>query len=185
MVRLGMLPHKAFVDRDDEVSAKVLDSMHQAGDDATPNTLYINTSLPTRNDVMGNNENNSQLTQLLCTFNISENVEYVCCHDCMVRHDEADIMLPSYMLHAIVTLGTNHSVRIDGDDVQVDQLLLFQRLITVDQTSDELESAFKHELCSYPPALFDLSLLLREIDQTLNHDCCLSNNCSRSGHVAA
>ena len=37
-VRLGMLPYKAFVifDRDDEVSAKVLESMHRAGDDATP-----------------------------------------------------------------------------------------------------------------------------------------------------
>ena len=62
----------------------------------------------------------------------------------------------------VVTLGTNNSVRIDGDDGQVDPLLLFQRLITVVQTSDELESAFKHELCSYPPALFDSSLLLRE-----------------------
>ena len=62
----------------------------------------------------------------------------------------------------VVTLGTNNSVRIDGDDVQVDPLLLFQRLITVAQTSDELESAFKYELCSHPPALFDSSILLRE-----------------------
>ena len=35
-------------------------------------------------------------------------------------------------------------------------------MIIVAQISDELESAFKHELCSYPPALFDSSLLLRE-----------------------
>ena len=62
----------------------------------------------------------------------------------------------------VVTLGTNNSVRIDWDDVQVDSLLLFQRLINVAQTSDELESAFKHELCSHPPALFYSSLLLRE-----------------------
>ena len=55
-----------------------------------------------------------------------------------------------------------NSVRFDGDDVQVDPPLLVQRLITVAQTSDELESAFKHELCSYQPALFDSSLLLRE-----------------------
>ena len=62
----------------------------------------------------------------------------------------------------VVTLGTQNSVRIDGDDVQGDPLLLFQRLITVAQTSDELESAFKHEQCSYTPSLFDSSLLLRE-----------------------
>ena len=80
----------------------------------------------------------------------------------MIRHDEVDIMLPSYMLHAVFILGTKNSVRNDGDDVQVDPLLLFQRLITVTHTSDELESAFKHELCSYPPALFGSSLLLRE-----------------------
>ncbi len=59
-------------------------------------------------------------------------------------------------------LVQRNNVSIDKDDVQVDPLLLFQRLITVAQTSDELESAFRRELCSYPPALFDSSLLLRE-----------------------
>ncbi len=53
------------------------------------------------NDVMGNNENNSQLIQLLCTFNISEKVELVCCQDFMVRHDKADIMLTNHILHAV------------------------------------------------------------------------------------
>ena len=33
------------------------------------------------------------------------------------------------------------------------------------QSSDDLELAFKHELCSYPPALFDSSLLLHEADK--------------------
>ncbi len=70
----------------------------------------INTSLPIRNDVMGNNENNSQLIQLLCTFNIREKVELVCCQDCMVRHDKGDIMLTNHILHA-VREGT-HRVRI-------------------------------------------------------------------------
>ena len=36
---------------------------------------------------------------------------------------------------------------------------------SVMQSSDDLESAFKHELCSYPSALFDSSLLLREADK--------------------
>ena len=62
----------------------------------------------------------------------------------------------------VVTLGTKSSIKIDGEEVQVDPQLLFQRLIIVAQTSYELESAFKHELCSYAPALFDSSLLLRE-----------------------
>ena len=42
------------------------------------------------------------------------------------------------------------SVKIDGDRIQIDPLLLFQRLTTVMQSSDDLESAFEHELCSYP-----------------------------------
>ena len=50
-----------------------------------------------------------------------------------------------------------------GEDVQIDPQLLFQRLITVVQSSSELKAYFlKYELCSYPPALFDSSLLLRE-----------------------
>jgi len=57
------------------------------------------------------------------------------------------------------------SVKVDGDIIQIDPLLLFQRLTTVMQSSDNLELAFKHELCSYPPALFDSSLLLHETDK--------------------
>ena len=66
----------------------------------------------------------------------------------------------------VVTLGVkSSSVNIDGDRLQIDPLLLFQRLTTVMQSSDDLELAFKHELCSYPPALFDSSLLLNEADK--------------------
>ena len=51
----------------------------------------------------------------------------------------------------VVTLGTKSFIK-----------LLFQRLIIVAQTSDELESACNHELCSYQPTMFDTSLLHRE-----------------------
>ena len=58
------------------------------------------------------------------------------------------------------------SVKIDGEDIKIDPQLIFQRLITViNQSPDELESAFKYELCSYPSALFESSLLLREADK--------------------
>ena len=33
------------------------------------------------------------------------------------------------------------------------------------QSSGDLKLAFKHELCSYPPALSDSSLLLHETDK--------------------
>ena len=62
----------------------------------------------------------------------------------------------------VVTFNTKSSVKIDGDEVQVDPQLLFQTLIIVAQTSDELELAFKYELCSHPPPLFNALLMLRE-----------------------
>ena len=67
-----------------------------------------------------------------------------------------------------VTLGLkSSSVKIDGDSIQIDPhaLLIFQRLTTVVQSSDNLELAFKHELCSYPFALFDSFLLPHEADK--------------------
>ena len=54
---------------------------------------------------------------MLCIFNISETVEPVCCQDCMVRHDEDDIMLTSHIVHA-VREGTNR-VRILCEDTYV------------------------------------------------------------------
>ena len=66
----------------------------------------------------------------------------------------------------VITLGLKlSSVMIDGDRIQIDPLLLFQRLTTVMQSSDDLELAFKHKMCSYPPALFDSFLLLNEADK--------------------
>ena len=56
----------------------------------------------------------------------------------------------------VVTLNTKLSVKIDGDEVQVNPQLLFQRLITAAKTSDDLKSTFKYDLCSNQPALIDL-----------------------------
>ena len=58
-----------------------------------------------------------------------------------------------------VTLDTKSAVKIDG--IAVPQLL-FQRLTIAARATDNLEDVFKYELCSYPPALFDSLLLLRE-----------------------
>ncbi len=54
------------------------------------------------------------------------------------------------------------SVKIGGEEVQVDPQLLFQRLTVAAKASRDLASVFKYEMCSHPPALFDTSLLLRQ-----------------------
>ena len=50
----------------------------------------------------------------------------------------------------------------DGTAVRLDPLLLYQRLVVAAKAIVDIESVFKYELCSYPPALFDNHLLLRE-----------------------
>ena len=62
----------------------------------------------------------------------------------------------------VITLSANAAVKIDGEAVHIDPQLLFQRLTIAAKEVENIESIFKYELCSYPPALFDSSLLLRE-----------------------
>ena len=47
-----------------------------------------------------------------------------------------------------------------GTQIQVDPRLLFQLLITASQSPDDMSAIFKYELCTYPPTLFDSSLML-------------------------
>jgi len=42
----------------------------------------------------------------------------------------------------------------------VDPRLLFQRRIIASKSLDDMSAIFKYELCSYPPSLFDSSLML-------------------------
>ena len=55
-----------------------------------------------------------------------------------------------------------HMVKIDGENVQVNPQLLFQRLEAVKENTPAL---FKYELCSHPSAFFDNSALPREANK--------------------
>ncbi len=65
----------------------------------------------------------------------------------------------------VVTLDTKCVVRIDGAAVQIDPQLLFQRLTIAAKVTESQQDIFKYELCGHPPALFDASLLLRELQK--------------------
>ncbi|GFO18891.1 hypothetical protein PoB_004539600 [Plakobranchus ocellatus] len=74
-------------------------------------------------------------------------------------------------------MGVKASAKVDGEILQVDPQLLFQRLITVaNGLSDELDfpSVFEHELSCPPAALFDPSGLLREADKAKLTDALVS-----------
>ena len=57
-----------------------------------------------------------------------------------------------------------------NEDVKVDSQLLFQRLLVVGETCDELPLVLKHELCSYPPALFEEPGMMRLANKSLLAD---------------
>ena len=62
-----------------------------------------------------------------------------------------------------VTSGKGKLLKVGKDEVQVDPLLLFQRLIAVGSSlTDDTLSLFKHELCTVPSALFEPSAWLDE-----------------------
>ena len=55
-----------------------------------------------------------------------------------------------------ITFSAKSSVKVDGEKIQVDP----QHLIIASQSLDDTSAIFQFELCSYPPSLFDSSLML-------------------------
>ena len=71
----------------------------------------------------------------------------------------------------VVTMGHKFSASVDGETIQVDPQLLFQRLIMVaGRVTENVEDIFKHELCGYRASLFDSSGLVREANKPLLAD---------------
>ena len=69
-----------------------------------------------------------------------------------------------------ITMDMKSSIRIDGNTVQIDPQLLFQRLVLAAKATQDLEAVFKYELCSYPPALFEYPFLLSEAQKPVLAD---------------
>jgi len=61
-----------------------------------------------------------------------------------------------------ITLQTKTSIKIDGEQISVDSQLLFQHLVVAAMAATDSQSLFQYELRSYPPALFDSNLMMRE-----------------------
>ena len=58
------------------------------------------------------------------------------------------------------TLASKSTIKVDGEAIQVDSQLLFQRLTMAGKSN--LEEAMKYELCTFPPALFETKEILNE-----------------------
>ena len=66
----------------------------------------------------------------------------------------------------LVTMGQKKSIKVDGEPLQIDPQLLFQRLTTVAQNmTRNVAELFQYELCSQPSSLFDQHGLLPEANK--------------------
>lgn len=65
----------------------------------------------------------------------------------------------------VVTLAAKTSVTTKDDSIQIEPQLLFQRLSVIASKEEDPSTALKHELCSYPAALFESTVLLREANK--------------------
>ncbi|KAK6181968.1 hypothetical protein SNE40_009743 [Patella caerulea] len=71
----------------------------------------------------------------------------------------------------VVTMGNEISAKVDGESIQVDPRLLFQRLLTVAaKVTENVQEIFKYELCSNPSSLFEPSGLLRQANKPILAD---------------
>ena len=76
---------------------------------------------------------------------IYSTLNYVCNHASFLIH----------ITEEAVTMDTNSTIKIQDEYVHVDPQLLFQRLLTVGTNNGELQNVLDHELCHYPPTLFE------------------------------
>jgi len=53
-----------------------------------------------------------------------------------------------------MTLGSKNSVKIAGDEIDIDPMFLFQRLITTGERTNDFPLLFKYELSNCPTSLF-------------------------------
>ena len=110
-------------DKYDEVSAKGHERQRRNGAGSAEYNLEINTTLPGRDTIMKNTANKQRLYQLLCMYTFENNAKTIGKHDCFVEHEEADIIMVSYLLEA--AKDGKESIRVLSDDTDVFVLLVY------------------------------------------------------------
>ena len=110
-------------DKYKEISAKGHERQRRAGAGSAQYNLEINTALPGRETIMKNTSNKQKLFKLLCKFEIWENTYTIEEENCNVKHEEADIIMISYMLEA--AKSGKECIRVVSDDTDVFLLLVY------------------------------------------------------------
>ena len=122
----------------DEPTAKDHERRKQGGIGAIDYKLSVNTPLPCREAVMKSTSTKTKLSRLLGTFYLtSNNILFVNHTDCILKHEEADITLISYMLQAAEAGAL--TIRILSDDTDVFVLLVYWAWKAIVQSTVQME----------------------------------------------
>ena len=123
--RLASLPGECMLvfDRYDNTSPKDHDRMRRARVGSTNYNIAINSHLPSRDAILKNTHHKRQLSRMLSTFHMSAAVTIDTQDTGVFRHEEADVIIISYVLQAVGS--GNNVVRILCDDTDVFELLVF------------------------------------------------------------
>ncbi len=137
--RLRNVPGEKLIifDRYENTSAKEHERQRRAGEGSIEYNLELNTLLPGREAIMKNTSNKKQLCQLLCTFDIGDDICMIGSEQSNVQHDEADVTIISYTLNA-----ANHgyeNIRILSDDTDIFVLLVYWTWKSKIQTQIQME----------------------------------------------
>ena len=110
-------------DRYDDLSAKDHERMRRAGEGSSEYNLTNNSPLPNREAILKNKHNKRELSRVLSTFNLGANISMDSRYDGGFEHDEADVTMIAYLLHA-AEVG-KAVIRILSDDTDVFVMLIY------------------------------------------------------------
>ena len=120
----SVIPTKISFDRYGNVSAKDHERSRRAGG-AVPveYNLTLTSPLPNRDVIMKSRANKKLISRLLCTCPMDSHILMVGDDEGLLNHDEADVLMISYMIEAV--RKGKRVIRIISDDTDVLILLVF------------------------------------------------------------
>ena len=105
----SVIPTKIIFDRYDNVSAKDHERSRRAGGAVPAEYNLTLTSLPNRDIIMKSKANKRLISRLLCTCTMDSHILMVGENEGLLNHDEADVLMISYMIEVVKKGQEGHS----------------------------------------------------------------------------
>ena len=99
---------------------------------------------------------NPALCSLVVTGLIADDIVNAdCIEDVGIEVFQTVVQYLFKKVHVIPLIYMCNTVKLNNDAICIDLKLLFQRLVIVSSRNDNLADVYRHEMCSYPSALFE------------------------------